>query len=197
VALDTRIRLFKQAIERGLLVARILVSMRLSTPKSREHGLFHPRLGHLTLEETIRAHSFTMGLAQAQIGVLASLGCEVAFAEDELILVDGQPAAAFYLLTAGSVAIELRTPRYSVCVQALGPGEVFGWSALLENQDTLFQVRAREPTWAVRIDRARLQAACKSDPAFAAEILYRTLQVVARRVKATEVRFAEMCGVRT
>jgi len=29
-----------------------------------------------------------------------------------------------------------------------------------------------------------------------AEILRRTLQVVAGRVKATELRFAEMCGVR-
>ena len=78
----------------------------------------------------------------------------------------------------------------------LGPGDVFGWSALLENQDTLFQVRARERTSAMRIESTALQATCKSDSAFAAEILHRTLQVVAGRVKATEIRFAEMCGVR-
>jgi CRP-like cAMP-binding protein len=153
-------------------------------------------MGHITLERVIREHGFAAGLAEPQIVVLATLAREVSFAEDELILIEGQRSTAFYLLTAGSVAVELRTPCYSVCVQALGPGDVFGWSALLENQDTLFRVRAREVTSALQIDRAALQAACKSDSAFAAEILHRTLKVVAGRVKATEIRFAEMCGVR-
>jgi hypothetical protein len=50
-------------------------------------------------------------------------------------------------------------------VQALGPDQVFGSSALLENQVTLFQVRARERTSAMRIESAALQATCKSDAA--------------------------------
>jgi len=170
--------------------------MRLSTPKVNESGACDPNLGHITLEQMIRAHDFTAGLAESQTARLASIARIVTFAEDELILEEGQRSAAFYLLTVGSVAVELRTPRYSVCVQSLGPGEVFGWSALLENQDTLFRVRAREATSAMRIEGAALQEACKSDPAFAAEILDRTLKVVAGRVRATEIRFAEMCGVR-
>jgi len=169
--------------------------MRFSSPQLREQE-FHPHMEHMTPEQAIRTHGFTAGLAEAHIVVLAGLAREVAFAEDELILVEGQRSTAFYLLTAGSVAIELRTPCYSVCVQALGPGQVFGWSALLENQDTLFQVRAREHTSAMRIESTALQATCKSDSALAAAILHRTLQVVAGRVKATEIRFAEMCGVR-
>ena len=176
----------------------VLISptMRLSTPKVSEHGACDPNLGHITLEPVIRAHDFTAGLAESHIARLASLARMVTFAEDELILEEGQRSAAFYLLTTGSVAVELRTPRYSVCVQSLGPGEVFGWSALLENKDTLFRVRAREATSAMRIEGAALKAACKSDPTFAAEILHRILKVVAGRVKATEIRFAEMCGVR-
>jgi CRP-like cAMP-binding protein len=153
-------------------------------------------MGDITLEHKLRSHVFTAGLAEPQIAALASLVSEVRFAEDELILVDGQRSKAFYLVTAGSVAVELRTPSYVVCVQALGPGQVFGWSALLENQDTLFQVRAREATLALRIEAAALQAVCKSDPALGTEILHRTLQVVAGRVKATEIRFAEMCGIK-
>ena len=136
------------------------------------------------------------GMEEAQIAALLRLVCEVTFLEDELVLVDGQRSKAFYLLTSGSVAVELRTACFSVGVQALGPGQVFGWSALLENQDTLFQVRARELTSALRIDSVALQEACKSDPVLAAEVMRRTLQVVAGRVKATEIRFAEMCGVK-
>jgi CRP/FNR family transcriptional regulator, cyclic AMP receptor protein len=150
----------------------------------------------MVLQTILRNHAFTSGLADAQIASLSRLSSQVTFEENEVILVDGERSSCFYLLTSGSVAVELRTPRYVVCVQALGPGQVFGWSALLQDQDTLFQVRARERTTALRLDGAGLRSLCRTDAPLGAEILQRTLQVVASRVKATEIRFAEMCGVR-
>ncbi|MBZ5585953.1 MAG: cyclic nucleotide-binding domain-containing protein [Acidobacteriia bacterium] len=141
-------------------------------------------------------HHFTQGLTETQIESLAALAAEVAFEENEVILEAGQRSTSFYLLTSGSVAVELRTASYSVCVQALGPGQVFGWSALLDHQDTLFQVRARERTTALRLEGAALARLCRTDTQLGTEILHRTLQVVAGRVKATELRFAEMCGVK-
>ena len=94
------------------------------------------------------------------------------------------------------MVVELGTPQYVMQVQVLGPGNVFGWSALLDDQDTLFRVRARERTTALQIDGATLRANCATDPTMGAEFLHRILRVVAGRVKATEVRFAEMCGVK-
>jgi CRP/FNR family transcriptional regulator, cyclic AMP receptor protein len=146
--------------------------------------------------KTLKHHRFTRGLDEGQLEALAALATPVTFEENELILVDGQRSTWFYLLTAGSVAVELRTGSFAVCVEALGPGQVFGWSALLNDQDTLFQVRAREKTTALRISGAELQLCCKTDTGLGTEILQRTLQVVAGRVRATEIRFAEMCGVR-
>ena len=157
---------------------------------------FSPLLGYMTLDELLRNHCFTSGLSEPQIASLASLASQAIFEENEVILVDGQRSTAFYLVTSGSVAVELRTPRYVVCVQALGPGEAFGWSALLDHQDTLFQVRAREHTTALRLEGEALRKMCRADAPLGAEILYRTLGLVVGRVKATEIRFAEMCGVR-
>ena len=150
----------------------------------------------MTLDQVIRAHAFTQGLSEEQLVTLARLASEVTFEENQVIFHEGQRSASFFLVTAGSVAVELRTPTYVVCVQALGPGQVFGWSSLLEDQDTLFQVRARERTTALRLDGAVLKSACRDDQQLGNEILHRALEVVAGRVKATEVRFAEMCGVR-
>ena len=141
-------------------------------------------------------HAFINGLNEEQIATLAAIASEVTFEEHDVILEDGQRSTSFYLIASGSVAVELRTPRYVISVQALGPGEAFGWSSLLEHQDTLFQVRARERTTALRFDGPALQSVCHADPRLGSEILHRTLQLVAGRVKATEVRFAEMCGVR-
>lgn len=150
----------------------------------------------MALFDVLKAHEFTLGLSEEQVTCLASLAREVTFAENDVVLVDGQRSTYFYLLLTGSVVVELRTPHYVVCVQSLGGGSVFGWSSLLDRQDTLFQVRAREETRALEIDGARMKQRCFQDPALGAAILHRVLNVVAGRVKATEERFAEMCGVK-
>lgn len=150
----------------------------------------------MTLEEILRTHKFAQGLTDSQVATLAGMAEEVTFKDNEVILESGQRSASFYLLTTGSVAVELRSATYVVCVEAIGPGQLFGWSALLDHQDTLFQVRARERTTALRLDGARLKAACQADSQLGNEVRQRALQVVAGRVRATEIRFAEMCGVR-
>ena len=150
----------------------------------------------MPLNRILRDHAFTRGLGDTQIATLGALASEVTFEENEFILVDGQPAESFFLVTSGSVSVELRTPSYVVSVQAVGPGEAFGWSSLLEGQDTLFMVRAREHTTALRLDGHALKVACHEDTLLGMEILQRALALVAGRVRATEIRFAEMCGVR-
>jgi len=150
----------------------------------------------MTLQQALHDHDFTQGLGDPQIAALGALASEVTFEENELILEDGQRSRSFFLVVTGSVSVELRTPQYAVSVQAVGPGEAFGWSALLDDHDTLFQVRARERTTALRLDGAALKAACHRDTLLGTEVLQRALGVVAGRVRATEIRFAEMCGVR-
>jgi len=153
-------------------------------------------MGQIALEGLVRQHRFTRGLSDAQVASLAALATEVAFDENEAILVDGQRSNAFYLVIQGSVSVELRTPRYVVSIEAVAAESAFGWSALLDHQDTTFQVRAREHTIALRLDGPKLRALCRRDPVLGVEILERTLYLVAGRVRSTEIRFAEMCGVR-
>jgi CRP-like cAMP-binding protein len=145
--------------------------------------------------DSLKEHDFTRGLTDQQIAKLAALCTEVAFQDDDLILKSGQRSDFFYLILTGSASIELSAARFTVCLQALAPGQAFGWSALLNHQDTLFQVRAREPMTALCLHGADLAQLCRIDSQLGAEILMRTLAVVAGRVRATEERFAEMCGV--
>lgn len=140
-------------------------------------------------------HKFTRGLTDQQITKLAPLCTEVVFQDDEVILVNGQRSDSFYLVLKGSACLELRAARFTVCLQAVGPGEAFGWSAWLDHQDTLFQVRAREPMKTLCLRGSDLAELSRTDPELGAELLRRTLKLVAGRVKATEERFAEMCGV--
>ncbi len=150
----------------------------------------------MSLHSVVKEHAFVQGLTDLQILRLASRATEVTFAEDEVILIEGERSTFFYLIVAGSVAVELHTPGFAVCVQVLGAHQVVGWSALLGDQETLFRVRARERTTVVRLTGADLVEACRADPELGTEFFRRALRVVAGRVKATEMKFAEMCGVR-
>jgi CRP/FNR family cyclic AMP-dependent transcriptional regulator len=184
------------ALARGLPISA--GTQRFSTVYKGLTARYDPLEGQLALsvESVLRDHAFIQGLTAEQVTRLASVATKAVFQENEIIFADREHSSAFYFLVTGSVAIELRAARYAVCVQALGPGQVFGWSALLDRQDTLFQVRAREETQALRIEGEKLKALCREDPKLCADLLQRTLNVVASRVRATEERFAEMCGIR-
>ncbi len=150
----------------------------------------------MTLQQTLQNHAFTQGLDDHHIAKLATLATPVTFAENEVILMDRCQSQYFYLITSGSVNVELHAPIFTVSVLAVGPGQAFGWSSLLDHQDTLFQVRAREQSTALRIAGPDLNEACRNDAQLGVEILMRTLKVAAGRIQATEARFAEICGVR-
>jgi CRP-like cAMP-binding protein len=147
----------------------------------------------MKLEELLRAHDFTKGLAQSQIATLAALATEVHFDEGQLLLFGGGLAEYLYLLISGSVAVELTAPQLTLTVQVIGPGQAFGWSGVLEDQHSFFQARARESVSALRIRGSALAQRCRADGRLASELMLRTLQLAADQVKATEARFAEMC----
>ena len=149
----------------------------------------------MALEQILREHRFTHGLSGSGLAKLASLACEETFEQDQVILVSEQQSKDFYLLLSGSVCVEVCAPHYTVCVQALGAGEAFGWSSLLLHHVTLFQIRASERSTAIRLDGSRLFAVCGEDPEFGLELFRRLLELVAGRVKATELRLAEFCGI--
>jgi CRP/FNR family transcriptional regulator, cyclic AMP receptor protein len=153
-------------------------------------------LGDIARKGGRQTHAFLAGLTEAQAARIQSLGEEVTIPEGELILDNGQRSTCCYLVLTGSVAVALATPRLTVCVQVVSAGGMFGWSALLQGQDTMFQVRARERTTALRIEGSALSKCCRAEPELGVELLHRFLRVVSERVRATETVFAEWCGVR-
>jgi len=149
----------------------------------------------MTQRRAPNSDSFLSSLTVEQSSRLLAMSSEIEFTRDEIILRTAENSRWFYLLLTGSVAVEVVRASFSVCVQALGPGDAFGWSALLWGSDTLFQVRAREACRVACIDGRRLTALCRAEPEFGVTLLLRILAIVAARVHGTEARLAEFCGI--
>jgi CRP/FNR family cyclic AMP-dependent transcriptional regulator len=149
----------------------------------------------MTLREALKHHPFVAGLPVQELASIEAIARKVEFQENEIVLAPGTRARNFFLLLTGSVCVEVSRPCYTVAVQALGPGDAFGWSSLLNHQDTMFQVRAREHSTAICLDGMSLWALCVENPHFGVVMLRRVLQMVAGRVNGAEARIAEFCGV--
>jgi CRP-like cAMP-binding protein len=151
--------------------------------------------GYMTLERALQGNDFGCGLDESQLAKLTSLGQEVRFEENDLILIAGERSKAFFVLLTGSAWVEVAADFCSVRIQAVSPGEVFGWSSLLDCHDTLFQVRARERSSALCFDGPAVSALCREHPELGVKLLQRVLQTVAGRIHGLESSLALFCGL--
>jgi CRP-like cAMP-binding protein len=148
----------------------------------------------MEIKQALRGTISILGLSEADLAKLTPLAKEVGFEGGDLILLSGERSKAFYVLMSGSAAVEVTGDFYSVCIQALAPGDAFGWSSLLDDQTTLFQVRAREQCSALLLNGPAVTALCHEDPALGVKLLELTLRTVVGRVRGLELRLAEFGG---
>ena len=150
-------------------------------------------MARMEIRQALRQHPFTKGLPG--LDKLEELAEVVNFHEDQIVFAAGESSPYLYLLTSGLVCVEISASVYTICIQALGPGKVFGWSSLLDRHCTAFRVRAREASSTVRLDAARLAPLCREEPALGVAVFHGLTELVAERLCSTEERLAEFCGL--
>jgi CRP-like cAMP-binding protein len=143
--------------------------------------------------QTLRAHPFTAGLAEPQLTALAGIAELATMEAHQTIFGSGERSKFFYLLISGTAFLEFQTPVFTICIQQLGPGDAFGWSALIDEQYRAFQVRTRADCRVLRISGDRLLEECQQDSALGADVFRRLSGLIAGRLRAAETRFAEFC----
>ena len=114
-------------------------------------------------------------------------------APGEELLHEGGPADDLAIIHDGRVAIRLRVAgRGVVTVMTVEPGDVVGWSAVVEPHRSTSTLVAREPTTAVLIDGAALRDELAADPATAAPVYRALLEAMARRLTGTRLQLLDL-----
>lgn len=133
------------------------------------------------------------GMDKAHLDHLMACATEREFARDEVIFRCGDPAAFFYLIYIGEVAI--RIPGYErgdSNVQVLSTGNVLGVSWLMEPYEYRFDAVAVEPTRTLAFDAAALRKQFTADYHFGYDMLLRFTSTIARRLEAARLQMREM-----
>ena len=99
-----------------------------------------------------------------------------------VVLREGEPGDALYLIAAGTLDVLVGAPPAVTTVARLGPGEFFGEVALLTGRPRTATVRAETAAtlWALSADRLR---AVMADDAVLSEIIRRTAYGRASRAR--------------
>ena len=148
------------------------------------------------LERVLSGIPFLEGLADKPIALLAQCASEVQFKAGSRLLREGQPADLFYILTQGSVSIEVQGgARGPLLIQTIDQGEVLGWSWLVNPYVWHFDARAMVATRAIAIDANKLRAHCESNHEFGYEMLRRFVPIVVQRLEAARMQLLDLFRV--
>lgn len=109
---------------------------------------------------------------------------------------EGDPSLFLYIVKTGHVAVEVHVPsKGRRTIFTASPGDVFGWSALVEPRIETASARAVEDTEVFAIKGGELMDLCREDAQLGFE-LYRALaEVIMARLIATRLQLLDVFAV--
>ena len=147
------------------------------------------------LVDVLRSIEFLDGIADEHLEKLASVAEMVEYEEGKQIFREGEPAEQVYLLTSGSVSLEVCAPGIGCRrILTVDQGEMLGWSPVLQQPRLTATARTLAPTQAVRISANQILTLCEHNPRFGYEFMRRVALALAKRLKAARLQLLDVYG---
>ena len=148
-----------------------------------------------SLVDVLRGVEFFEGIDEAYLEQFASIAEIVEYDAGQQIFRSGEPAEDVYLVTSGSVSLE-------ICASGVGcrriltidEGEMLGWSPVLQQPRLTATARTLAPTRTVRIPASQLLTICEHNTRFGYEFMRRVALALARRLKAARLQLLDVYG---
>lgn len=115
-----------------------------------------------------------------EIAAITSVAQESFFQPGQIIVTQGTPGQAFYLILAGRVEIL----RDNTSLGAFGPGDFFGEMSLLDQAPRSATIRAIEQTQCLMLSSWDFKALLERYPSIAVKLL----EVLSRRLRVADER---------
>jgi CRP-like cAMP-binding protein len=147
--------------------------------------------------ELLRRYPFFANFDDAQLKAIAMLADEVSYSKGETLFENDKPADALYLLISGDIelhyiVVDRDDPklRKDFLVGEVNPGEIFGFSALIEPYIYTASALTSAPTRVIKIKGEGLRALCEVDPKICGLLMRQVAKVALSRLNDTRVQLA-------
>jgi CRP-like cAMP-binding protein len=148
-----------------------------------------------SLIDTLREIRFLHNIGPMHLEQIAKISRIKDLKNGEVVFRQGDPAQFVYLVVSGSVSLEICAAGAG-CKQilTLAPGELLGWSSVLEQLSYTARARAVGDTKLVEVNIAQLLALCDSDPQFGYALMRQVALALAKRLSATRMQLLDVYG---
>jgi len=142
---------------------------------------------------TLSALSFSSGLSEDILTILASVATMEVVPERAVIFREGQFCRDTFLVAAGRVDLHMHmTGRGDVPLLSLGPGDLLGWSGVLASGTMTATAVAAEPCMIIRFPADKLLPLCCAEPRVGFEVMAQIARALAQRLLATRLQLLEL-----
>lgn len=145
--------------------------------------------------ELLMGYPFFAGLNEAELYSLSIIASQVSWPPGGFIFEENEQAHTMYLLLDGWVDIVINTSSKSKrreLVTTLTPGEILGWSALVEPHFYTASAVCASPVKAVEFRGVDLRALFGIDQQLCCTVTTRICQVIAGRLRATRLQMVSL-----
>jgi CRP-like cAMP-binding protein len=147
--------------------------------------------------ELLYQYSFFRFLNKTQLKAVARITKEEVFKSGEVIFREGAHADWLYILAKGSVDLyfTVEVPyrpelNKELLFGTVGPGAIFGVSALVEPHQLTSSARASKASQVIMIEAAGLLALCNKDEKLAYGFIHQVAVAMMERINATRLQLA-------
>jgi CRP-like cAMP-binding protein len=141
--------------------------------------------------ETLRNIPLFAGLATARLKLIAYAAEIVHFGPGELIVQQGDPADAVYIVTEGEADVELRDGQgHDILLATMGRHSLFGETAVLSKGRRTASVRAKGPVTTFKISANVFLDLVRQTP----EIGMQVMTVLAQRLERSSALLQQQHG---
>ncbi len=142
-------------------------------------------------------HPFLKGMRPEHLEILADCAMPTRLEAGEWLFREGDVANRFYLIVEGEIALESSVKdRGTIFVQAIGDGDVAGWSWLFPPYYWHFDARVVKPTRAIFLYGTRLREHCEADHDLGYELMKRMSEVIIKRLQITRRQLLDVYDLR-
>lgn len=147
------------------------------------------------LIENLREVRFLHDVEQEHLERIAEVAELVNYDSNKVIFRDGDQAESVYFVVRGGVLLEMCSPGVGCKrILTLGPGDLLGWSALLERTRLTATARTIDATRLIKVHGGLLLTLCDHNPRFGYEIMHRTSLALSKRLQITRIQLLDLYG---
>ena len=149
----------------------------------------------LDVKATLSTAQFLHELSADDLGKVAAIASTTSVEAGAVLFHEGEACTTLHVVSSGLVALDMCMPRQG-CTRILtvGPGELLGWSALLNDGTMTARATAAKETTLINLPAQDLRKLCDDDHDIGYVVMRQVAVSLSRRLLAAQLQTLDMFG---